>query len=165
MNVDMGLVVNVGARDVVKRAPQLSRQSQDKRLGESPDQAQLEGTEEASSSCQLPPPLKQLHGPVPQTSWRSPPSRRELGKNCQLFLSNPGKVIQVSISEKSQEGRLNGPSSFKSAKRKYLYLLGTRALRPIAGPLSPQKRFPSKEAMTGSENEEAREEAKGRGSV
>lgn len=58
MNVDMGLVVNVGARDVVEQAPQLSRQSQDKRLGESPDRAQLKGTEEATSSCQLPPPLK-----------------------------------------------------------------------------------------------------------
>lgn len=43
--------------------------------------------------------------------------------------------------------------------------LGTRVLRPITGPLSPQKRFPSKKAMTGSENQEAREEAKGRESV
>lgn len=58
MNVNMGLAVNVGARDVVEQAPQLSRQSQDKRLGESPEEAQLEGIEEGPSPCQLPPPLK-----------------------------------------------------------------------------------------------------------
>lgn len=42
MNVDMGLVVDVGTRDI--GGPQLRRQRQVRR--ESPDAAQLEGTEE-----------------------------------------------------------------------------------------------------------------------